>query len=404
MSCEIAIQAENLSKIYQLYRRPSDRFKQFLLGHRRTYYQSFAALSNVSFSLAKGEVLGLVGRNGAGKSTLLQLICGTLQASQGHLTVNGRVAALLELGAGFNPEFTGKENVYLNASILGLSKAEIDARYEEIIAFADIGDFIHQPVKTYSSGMYVRLAFAVATSVDPDILVIDEALSVGDGAFARKSFDRIMQLREKGATILFCSHSMYHIQAICNKALWLERGAIKLQGNPTEVVQAFQLSLTEKKSEHNSLINKDYLLAFFKKIIVSNNEQSGSFIHLNTGESDVKVDITFFSDESIPIPQIAISIDSQDGTTISTTASIYDTIITRRDEAGMTNIAIVYPKICLLQGKYKLNLFLTCENLLHIYDRAINVCELDVTHFTAQQGFFDIPHYWEINSNDSTIK
>lgn len=238
MPHSIAIRADQLSKVYPLYDRPSDRLKQMFFRGGRQYYREFAALREVSFTLKKGEVLGLVGRNGAGKSTLLQMICNTLTPSSGTVTVNGRVAALLELGAGFNPDFTGRENVYLNASVLGLQQAEIDARYDDIVDFSGIGDFIHQPVKTYSSGMYVRLAFAIATSVDPDILVIDEALSVGDGAFARKSFDRIMQLKDKGVTILFCSHSMYQIEAICNKAIWLERGQVRALGNPGEVIVA----------------------------------------------------------------------------------------------------------------------------------------------------------------------
>jgi lipopolysaccharide transport system ATP-binding protein len=232
MSSNWAIQARHLGKAFQLYERPIDRLKQMLMRGRRRYYKEFAALHDVSFELQKGEVLGLVGRNGAGKSTLLQLICGTLTPSGGQVAVHGRVAALLELGAGFNQEFSGKENIYLNASILGLSKEEIDERYEAIVEFSGIADFIHQPVKTYSSGMYVRLAFSIATSVDPDILVIDEALSVGDGAFARKSFDRIMRLKEKGATILFCSHSIYQIEALCTKALWLDKGVVKLTGDP----------------------------------------------------------------------------------------------------------------------------------------------------------------------------
>ena len=174
-SNNIAIHAQHLGKAFQLYERPIDRLKQMVMRGRKRYFKEFAALHDVSFELPKGEVLGLVGRNGAGKSTLLQLICGTLTPTTGRVTVHGRVAALLELGAGFNPEFTGRENIYLNASILGLSKDEIDARYDSIVEFSGIQDFIHQPVKTYSSGMYVRLAFSIATSVDPDILIIDEA-------------------------------------------------------------------------------------------------------------------------------------------------------------------------------------------------------------------------------------
>ena len=207
MSSEVAISVRSLSKCYQMYDKPRDRLLQMVCRGRRQYYREFWALHNLSFDVGKGEVVGIIGNNGAGKSTLLQLICGTLHPTAGSVAVQGRIAALLELGAGFNPEFSGRENVYLSATVMGLSTGEIDARYEQIVAFSGIADFINQPVKTYSSGMYVRLAFAVATSVEPDTLIIDEALSVGDGEFARKSFDRIMELKKRGSTILFCSHS-----------------------------------------------------------------------------------------------------------------------------------------------------------------------------------------------------
>src|SRR4051794_9038362 len=208
---EFAIEAHQLGKCYSLYQRPADRLKQLLWGRWRRYYREFWALQGIDLAIRPGEVIGVVGRNGAGKSTLLQMVCGTLPPTSGELHVRGRVAALLELGAGFSPDFTGIENIYINAAILGLKRHEVDERLADILAFADIGDFVHQPVKTYSTGMFMRLAFAVATAVEPDILVIDEALSVGDGAFARKSFERIMKLREAGKTILFCSHSMYQV-------------------------------------------------------------------------------------------------------------------------------------------------------------------------------------------------
>ena len=204
-----AIRANQLGKEFALFEKPIDRLKQYFFMGRRQYGRRFQALSDISFSLPKGQVLGLVGDNGAGKSTLLQIVCKTLMPTSGSVEIHGRVAALLELGAGFNSEFSGRENIYLNASVLGLTLNEINERYESIVEFSGIREFIEQPVKTYSSGMYVRLAFSVATCVDPDILVIDEALSVGDGAFARKSFDRIMELKSSGTTILFCSHSMY---------------------------------------------------------------------------------------------------------------------------------------------------------------------------------------------------
>lgn len=256
-----AIRAENLSKSYVTYERPLDRLKQYIAGGKKHYGRTFNALSNVSFELRKGQVLGLVGKNGAGKSTLLQLVCQTLKPSSGQLEVNGRIAALLELGAGFNPEFSGRENVHLNAAVLGLTDDEIASRFDSIVAFSGIGDFIEQPVKTYSSGMYVRLAFAIATSVDPDILIIDEALSVGDGAFARQSFDRIMTLKNGGATILFCSHSMYHIEAICDQALWLDKGNTVMMGKPSEVTDAYRDFLIQTDQPAQAPVKTSQLVA-----------------------------------------------------------------------------------------------------------------------------------------------
>src|SRR5262245_22220073 len=210
-SDDVAIRIRDVDKHYLIFARPEDRLKQMLVPRlqrlacraQSRYYRDFAALTGVSFDIKRGETVGIVGRNGSGKSTLLQIVCGTLRPTHGTVEVNGRIAALLELGAGFNPEFTGRENVYLNAAILGLSRAEIDERFQSIADFADIGEFIEQPVKTYSSGMYVRLAFATAINVDPDILVVDEALAVGDEAFQRKCYARIEAIKEKGGTILF---------------------------------------------------------------------------------------------------------------------------------------------------------------------------------------------------------
>ena len=219
MSSDIAIRVQNITKTYQIYDKPQDRLKQSLWRGRKQFYREFKALDDVSFEVKKGETVGIIGRNGSGKSTLLQIICGTLAPTSGTVEVNGRVAALLELGAGFNPEFTGKENVYMNASILGLSKEEIDAKYDDIVAFADIGDFIEQPVKTYSSGMYVRLAFAVIAHVDADILVIDEALAVGDVFFTQKCMRFIEQYQENGGAILFVSHDMATVTKLCQSVL-----------------------------------------------------------------------------------------------------------------------------------------------------------------------------------------
>ena len=233
------IQINNLSKEFQRYENPSERLRELMFPGRFPA-QKFQALNNITLSVASGETLGIVGRNGSGKSTLLQIIVGTLQASYGTVSLEGRISALLELGSGFNPEFTGEQNIFFNAQMLGLSRKEVEAKYDRIVKFADIGDFLSQPVKTYSSGMFVRLAFAVAVHTDPDILVVDEALSVGDEAFQRKCFARIREIRDQGGTILFVSHGAATIVELCDRAVLLDRGELLLNGKPKLVVDKYQ--------------------------------------------------------------------------------------------------------------------------------------------------------------------
>ncbi|SEA43459.1 ABC transporter ATP-binding protein [Nitrosospira multiformis] len=260
-SGDIAIHVRNLSKCYQIYDTPRDRLRQFiaprvqrLAGQApKQYFREFWALKDVSFEVRRGETVGIIGRNGSGKSTLLQIICGTLAPTAGSVETRGRIAALLELGSGFNPEFTGRENVYMNATVLGLTKEEIEARYSDIQAFADIGDFIDQPVKSYSSGMVVRLAFAVAINVAPDILVVDEALSVGDELFQRKCFSRIEAIKKSGATILFVSHSGATIVELCARAVLLDRGEMLSSGQPKAIIAKYQKLLYAPESKREQI-------------------------------------------------------------------------------------------------------------------------------------------------------
>lgn len=260
-SDEIAIRVQNLSKSYHLYDDPRDRLKQFLFPRMqrlvgrvpKNHFRKFWALKGVSFEVKRGETVGIIGRNGSGKSTLLQLICGTLSPTTGSVETQGRVSALLELGSGFNPEFTGRENIYMNAAVLGLSRKEIDERFEAIAAFADIGDFIEQQVKRYSSGMYIRLAFAVAINVDPEILIVDEALSVGDEAFQRKCFSRIEAIKEKGGTILFVSHSGSAIVELCDRALLLDEGELLVAGIPKIIVSYYQKLIYAPKDRRQEI-------------------------------------------------------------------------------------------------------------------------------------------------------
>lgn len=236
---DIAIKVENLSKVYKLYDNPLDRLKESLHPFRKKYHKDFYALKDVSFEVKKGETVGIIGRNGSGKSTLLKLITGVLTPSSGNITVNGKISALLELGAGFNPEFTGIENVYFNSTLMGYTKEEIDAKLDDILSFADIGDFIYQPVKTYSSGMFVRLAFAVAINVDPEILIVDEALAVGDMRFQQKCIRRINSFRENGKNILFVSQDTGSINNFCDKAMWLHNGGIREYGETEPITKRY---------------------------------------------------------------------------------------------------------------------------------------------------------------------
>ncbi len=292
-SSEIAVSVRNLGKSYRLWNTPQDRLKQPLrsmfaqwlpmIPHKQ-YFNEFWALRDINFEIKKGEALGIIGRNGSGKSTLLQILCGTLAPTCGSYETRGRVSALLELGSGFNPEFSGRDNVYMNASILGLTKEEIDERYESIVEFADIGQFIYQPVKTYSNGMYVRLAFAVVISVDPDILVVDEALSVGDIFFQQKCFRKIDELVERGCTLIFVSHDIQVVQKLCHKAILLKQGRIECMGIPEEVVSKYRASFIPLIPEEKVIDNRhESTLGAIKSLeidtIVTHNILNGKLRH-----------------------------------------------------------------------------------------------------------------------------
>ena len=249
-----SVEAIGLSKCYRIYSHPRDRLLQAVWGRDqrgkpKQFFREFWALQEVSFSLGRGQTLGVVGRNGSGKSTLLQLLCGTLQPSTGEVRMQGRIGALLELGSGFNPEFSGLENVFLNASLLGLSRAETEARLEEILAFADIGEFIDQPVKTYSSGMSVRLAFAVQAHIDPDVLVVDEALAVGDEFFQKKCYSHLERLKERGTSVLLVTHSCPQIIQHCDQALLLHKGKARMLGEPARITVTYQRLINASDAE-----------------------------------------------------------------------------------------------------------------------------------------------------------
>lgn len=257
MHKKTAIKVQNLTKTYNLYTKPTDRLKESLHPLKKKYHKKFHALNNVSFDVKKGETLGIIGKNGSGKSTLLKIITGVVTPSGGRAVVNGKISAILELGAGFNPEMTGMENIYLNTSINGMNKAMTDKIIDDILAFAELGEFIHQPMKTYSSGMKARLSFAVSINVEPDILIIDEALSVGDAAFSRKCFAKIEQIRSKGATVLFVSHSEASIVSLCSRAVWLNSGEQIIDGIPKLVTGLYMKNINQSRID-KEIIKHEY--------------------------------------------------------------------------------------------------------------------------------------------------
>ena len=353
------------------------------------------------------------------------MVCGTLNPSSGSVVVNGKIGALLELGAGFNPEFTGRENVYLAAAVMGFSGAETDALYESIVEFSGIREFIDQPVKTYSSGMYVRLAFSIATSANPDILVIDEALSVGDGAFAKKSFERIMQLKAQGTTVLFCSHSMYQVESFCDRALWLDHGQVQMEGPAAKVVAAYADSLREESKSSSSATlasvrasgalggasttldgidtsdistgtNAAALgVARITNIEVSVDGQTGRELEAVSLQSDVSITVQFESDPALPCPTLATGFALPDGQIFTSAYTLFDGIAIERDAQGRGQATVVFEKLPLMKGRFSIGAYLFDERALHVYDVVLQAATVVVTQAGVHQGFVQLPHRWK---------
>ena len=402
MSSEVVVRLQGLGKSYRVYARPVDRLLQMMPWNKnRQLYREYHALQGVDLQINRGDVIGLVGQNGAGKSTVLQIICGTLEASSGEVFASGKIAALLELGSGFNPEFTGRENVYMSAAIGGMERSEIESKFEGIVDFSGIRDFIDQPVKTYSSGMLVRLAFAVATSVDPDLLVIDEALSVGDGAFARKSFDRIMSLKQRGCTIIFCSHSLYQVEVLCNKVAWLEHGRLKAFGEPAGVINAYQRTLDGVETVSQGVsetcaANQPNASSGSGRIVsvrsFTDDGQEGD-LNIITDQSDVSVEIHFIIDTALPRPTIGVLITDDQLKNITSNGSLYDGYPVQVDANGNGRACLTYTKFGLRQGSYYVHAFLMCENAIHIYD-SVQASVIHVTQTGSELGIVSLPKSW----------
>jgi len=426
---DTVIRLQGVGKIYKRFAKPSDRFWQAVwpraLRQAPADGNEFVALAPLSLEVKRGQALGLIGRNGAGKSTLLQMVCGTLNPSMGSVAVNGKIGALLELGAGFNPEFTGRENVALAAAVMGFSGAETEALYESIVDFSGVREFIDQPVKTYSSGMYVRLAFSIATSANPDILVIDEALSVGDGAFAKKSFERIMQLKEQGTTVLFCSHSMYQVESFCDRAVWLDHGRVQMEGPASDVVAAYTDSLRAEgataRTDHTSstsLAKKALAntlaasaqdqadtenlaaptssgLTRISSIEMNVDGQTGTDLQAISLQSNVAITVKFESDPSQPCPTFATGFALPDGQIFTSVYTFFDGITIQRDKLGNGQATVLFEKLPLMKGRFFVGAYLFDERALHVYDVVLQAATLNVTQAGVHQGFVQLPHRWQ---------
>lgn len=405
----MGIQLQQLSKSYRCYRSGWERVGALFQPSRPSTDRQ--VLAPLSLNIGQGEVVGLIGVNGAGKSTLLKLIAGTLKPSTGVARHEGRLCALLELGAGFHPDMTGRENIYLGAAVGGQKPADTERLFDSIVDFSGLCAVIDQPVKTYSSGMMMRLAFSVATAVDPDILILDETLSVGDGVFARKSFDRIMGFKEAGKTILFCSHSMYQVQAICNRALWLDQGQLKMDGDPVEVIAAYNAFMEnlEALSERDDAISQQdedlgsassmaASAGRLRRVTVSADGVAGSRLAVKNGQSDVVIQVAFGSDADRPTPAVAVMLVSASGRPVASASTLSDGVIPTRDDRGNGEVLLRFPRFPLLQGSYWIHAFLLCEKGLMVNDKARMVAELVVSQETLEQGVVTLPHSW----SDST--
>lgn len=410
-----AIRVEHLCKSFKHYAKPTDWLKEKLF--KRPYAQERNVLDNINFSLKPGEALGIIGRNGAGKSTLLQLITGTLTPSSGHVVKTGRVAALLELGAGFNPDFSGRENARLNAALMGLTPQEISEKLPAIFEFSGIGEALDRPVRTYSSGMIVRLAFSVATAVEPDILIIDEALSVGDGAFARKSFERIKSLLERGCTLLFCSHSLYQIEKLCQRILWVEGGEAVLYDRPELAVQKYQMFLddmnqirpsdsipettiepaTNLEANDSKSDGIEIGRSYIKSVRVNGLAPPQTALDVVSEQTNLSVEIEYQAGSGAAVPLPAITFQLANNTMITSTGAWFSVPVSGVLIHNQTYQATAYfPRIPLLRGEYTLSVYLMEPSGTDVLDTAERFLTLDVRDSTKAAGYFAIPHEWQL--------
>ena len=415
MDTNAAIRVDHVTKMYKLYDKPSDRLKESLGLTRKKCYREHFALTDINFDIVKGETVGIIGTNGAGKSTILKIITGVLNPTEGQVVVNGRISALLELGAGFNMEYTGVENIYLNGTMMGFSEEEIDARLDDILAFADIGDFVYQPVKTYSSGMFVRLAFAVAINIDPEILIVDEALSVGDVFFQAKCYRKFEEFKSEGKTILFVSHDLNSISKYCDRVILLDHGRVIETGAPKEMVDLYKQLLVnqapgeEEQKNHpgdrvpvkkqgwitpfemnpNALEYGDKraeMLGFMlldEKGLPTNTIEKGS-------RFTMKVKVCYHEDIDDPI--FAFTIKDMRGTEITGTNTMFERITVQPRKSGQTDVVSYTQKADLQGGEYLISFGLTGyrDGDFTVYHRLYDACSLVVVSTKNTVGFYDM--------------
>jgi len=410
----VPLRLHNIGKQYQVYDSPRARFKALLTG--RAYHRSHWALRDVSFELRRGQCLGVVGANGAGKSTLLKLITGTLQPSQGELVRSGRITAILELGAGFHPDFTGRQNLYFGGSLIGISQTEMARIEHEILAFAEIGDAIDRPVKTYSSGMVVRLAFALVTAVEPDLLIIDEALAVGDQHFQKKCITRIEQFRRNGCTILFCSHSPYHVRQLCDVALWLDGGRVMQFGETEPVLGAYEMHTRLLSAPPEEPAQQEHVP---EAMIVPTEESDAPAAPAprppppDTTASIMSVDIANLGEGDPPLldsrdlvatitvrghgqerPNIGFMIEQSRGVGITSLATHEEGAHPTEIEPGVWRSVLTFPNLPLHSGQYVISAYLFDESGLVVYDQWYQFMHFSFVMPTLMPGLVKLPHHW----------
>jgi ABC-type polysaccharide/polyol phosphate transport system ATPase subunit len=395
---ETAVRAVDVSKHYDVYRRPIDRVVEILT--RRAQHAVFPALEGVSFDVERGETIGIIGQNGAGKSTLLKLLCGVTRPSSGTLETRGTIASILELGTGFHPEFSGRDNAALNAAILGLSQAEIRERLPAILEFSELGSFVDRPVKTYSSGMYMRLAFSVAVNVDPDILVIDEALAVGDGHFQKKCIDKIRQFQEEGKTILFCSHSLYYVTSICRRALWLDQGRVMRFGPSVDVVHEYETFLRERDRElpasEEPVVGTRSTPVRLREILVCDSaglprDQFGR------GE-DVHIRLRIDSDEPSQPVHVLVGIHRDADDLQCFTVGTHSDGLPPLSGRGEYELTVRLHDVPLLRGHYSIIAYAGDEHAITVFDRRDVRPAFTMTGDRFEVGLIAVDHQWELES------